>query len=329
VLTRQMLLTLHETGHSLGFQHNWNSSMNGWASVMEYPTPRVKVTPKGTLDLSDAYRVEPGEYDTIMVRYAYTQFAPEKEKDGLAAIVKDMRAKGLAFTASTDPRWNWYDDLASPDEYLRETMAARKIILSRYGPSLLAPDEVAADLRNMRLWMSYLHHRWAIDAAVKYIGGQYQNIVLKGDTLKPVEPVPASLQRSILALLMQAIQPDSLAIPDQMISSLPASPRGRDQEDMSDDYVFDHLRAARILSGAVFEQLLASDRAARVVALADREAGAVTLTEMLKMIADATWDAPRDATSRERSLRRVAQRAALDALMMLGAHPVNSIRSSC
>ncbi len=33
-------------------------------------------------------------------------------------------------------------------------MAARKIILSRYGPSLLAPDEVAADLRNMRLWMA-------------------------------------------------------------------------------------------------------------------------------------------------------------------------------
>ena len=88
-------------------------------------------------------------------------------------------------------------------------MAARKIILSRYGPSLLSPDEVTADLRNMRLWMGYLHHRWAIDAAIKHVGGQYQNIVLKGDTLKPAEPVPAALQRSILALLMQAIQPDS------------------------------------------------------------------------------------------------------------------------
>jgi hypothetical protein len=320
VLTRQMLLTLHETGHSLGFQHNWNSSMNGRASVMEYPTPRVKVTPKGTLDLSEAYRAEPGEYDTIMVRYAYTQFAPDKEKDGLAAIVKEMRAKGLMFTASTDPRWNWYDDLASPDEYLKETMAARKIILARYGPSVLASNEVAADLRNMRMWMGYLHHRWAIDAAVKYIGGQYQNIVVKGDTLKPVEAVPAALQRSILALLMEAIQPANLAISDQMLDNLPASPRGRDQEDMVDDYVFDHLRAARILSGSVLEQLLAADRAARVVALADRDAGTLTLPEVLKAIADATWDAPRDATTRERSLRRVTQRAALDATMMLGAH---------
>ena len=71
-----MLLTLHETGHSLGFQHNWNSSMNARASVMEYPTPRVKVTAKGELDLSEAYRAEPGDYDDIMVRYAYTEFAP-------------------------------------------------------------------------------------------------------------------------------------------------------------------------------------------------------------------------------------------------------------
>ena len=112
VLTRQMLLTLHETGHSLGFQHNWNSSMNGRASVMEYPTPRVKVTAKGTIDLSEAYRAEPGEYDRIMVRYAYTEFPAAKEQEGLAAIVKEMRAKGLMFTAATDPRWNWYDDLA-------------------------------------------------------------------------------------------------------------------------------------------------------------------------------------------------------------------------
>jgi hypothetical protein len=320
VLTRQMLLTLHETGHSLGFQHNWNSSMNARASVMEYPTPRVKVTPKGELDLSEAYRAEPGDYDDIMVRYAYTEFAPEKEKAGLAAIVREMRDKQLMFTSPSDPRWNWYDDLASPDEYLRETMAARKIILARYGLPVLASDEAAGNLRNMRLWMGYLHHRWAIEAAMKYIGGQYQHIVLKGDTLKPVEPVPAALQRTLLGQLMEAIQPASLAIPDDLLGNLPAA-SGRDQEDLADDYVFDHLRAARILAGSVLEPLLAADRAARVIALSDREAGALTLPEILQAVAAATWEAPRDSTPRERSLRRVAQRAALDAFMMLGASP--------
>ena len=177
-----------------------------------------------------------------------------------------MRDKELMFTAPSDPRWNWYDDLASPDEYLRETMAARKIILSRYGLPVLASEEAAGNLRNMRLWMGYLHHRWAIDAAMKYIGGQYQNIVLKGDTLKPVEPVPAALQRTLLKQLMEAIQPAGLAIPDDLLGNLPAS-SSRDQEDMADDYVFDHLRAARILAGSVLEPLLAADRAARVIAL--------------------------------------------------------------
>ena len=319
VLNRQILLTLHETGHSLGFQHNWNSSMNSRASVMEYPTPRVKVTSKGELDLGDAYRPEPGEYDEMMVRYAYTEFAPGQEKTGLANIVKEMRDKGLMFTAPSDPRWNWYDDLASPDEYLRETMAARKIILSKYGLPVLASDEATSNLRNMRLWMGYLHHRWAIDAAMKYIGGQYQNIVLKGDSLKPVEPVPPALQRTILRQLMEAIQPPGLAMPDDLLRSLPAS-SSRDQEDMADDYVFDHLRAARILAGSVLEPLLAVDRAARVIALADRDSDALTLPEILQAVAAATWDAPRDSTPRERSLRRVAQRAALDALMMLGAN---------
>ena len=104
-------------------------------------------------------------------------------------------------------------------------------------------------------------------------------------------------------------------------NNLPAS-SSRDQEDLADDYVFDHLRAARILAGSVLEPLVAADRAARVIALSDREAGALTLPEILQAVAAATWDAPRDSTPRERSLRRVAQRAALDALMMLGANPL-------
>jgi hypothetical protein len=320
VVVRQTLLTLHETGHSLGFQHNWNSSMNGRASVMEYPTPRVKVGPGGTLDLSDAYRAEPGPYDVFTVRYAYTDFPAGREKAGLDAIVKEMRAAGLLFTASSDPRWNWYDDLESPDLYLRETIAARKVMLDRYGPALLEPGNLLSDLRDMRLWMAYLHHRWAIEAGLKHVGGQYQNIVVKGDTLKPIEPVPHALQRGVLALLMDVIQPASLAIPDRLLDVLPAAPDGRDLEDIADDYVFDHLRAARILAASVLEPLFAPDRAARLIALADRQPGALSLSEVIKSVTATTWDAPRDTEPRMRSLRRVTQRVALDSLMVLGAH---------
>ena len=95
----------HEVGHTLGFPHAWNSSMNDRASVMEYPSPRIKIT-NGKIDLTDAYQKEIGAYDTMMVRFAYTQFPKDKEKAGLNAIIADMRKQGLTFTPSTDPRWN-------------------------------------------------------------------------------------------------------------------------------------------------------------------------------------------------------------------------------
>ncbi len=121
MVKRQALLTAHEVGHGLGFEHNWNGSLDNRSSVMEYPTPRVKVTPDGRLDLSDAFQTDIGEYDTFGIRYAYTVFSKDKERAGLDAIIKEMRGRKLLFTPSTDPRWSWYDDLSTPTEALRQT----------------------------------------------------------------------------------------------------------------------------------------------------------------------------------------------------------------
>jgi len=317
MLMRQSLLAAHEVGHGLGFEHNWNASIDNRSSVMEYPTPRVKVTAAGRLDLSDAFQTAVGEYDKIGIRFAYTEFPPDKEGDGLEGIIREMRAKKLLFTAQTDPRWNWYDDLATPTDNLRETMAARKVMLAHYGPEILHPGEPIGDLRDMRLWMVYLHHRWAIDAAVKYVGGMYHNLVVKGDDLPATEIVPVTLQRDVLGLLMQAVQPASLAIPEKLLAVLTPPPHP-EIEDLSDGYAFDHLRAARILSAMVIEQLLQPDRAARLIAFADRQPSAMTLPDLIGTILQNTWNAPRDAQATDRSLRRVSQRVALDALMALG-----------
>ena len=62
-LARIRQLAAHETGHTLGLQHNFTASISNRASVMDYPHPLIKIKKDGTLDLSDAYAVGIGEWD--------------------------------------------------------------------------------------------------------------------------------------------------------------------------------------------------------------------------------------------------------------------------
>lgn len=317
VLLRQALLTAHELGHAIGYQHNFSSSLDDRQSVMEYPTPRVKVT-NGRIDLSDSFQKQIGTYDAAMTRYAYSVFAPAQEKAGLDKVIADMRATGLHYVPETDPRWTWYDDRATPTENLKEAYAARAILLQTFGQGALTPGEPIGSLRDARLWMTYLHHRYAIESGLKYIGGMYQNYVVKGDTVPPTEFVPAALQRDVLDLLLDAVQPAALAMPETLLEQLVPSP-GSNLEDMSDDPVFDQIKAARIASALVLEPLLEGGRANRMLALAARKSDTLTFAQMIDTVMDHTWRAQRGGSSTELALRIAVQGVTLDAMMMLGA----------
>jgi hypothetical protein len=331
LLLRQALLTAHEVGHSLGFGHNWNSSINDRASVMEYPSPRIKLV-NGKIDLTDAYQKQIGAYDTMMVRYAYTVFPKDKEAAGLEGVIQDMRKQGLLFTPSTDPRWNRYDDLADPAEYLRQTIAQRKVLMDKYGPAVLQPGEPYGNLRGIRLWMVYLHHRWAIDTSTRYIGGMFHNFAVKGDSIPPTEIVPAAKQREIVGLLMETLDPANLAIPERILSSLTVASEGGgggrggrgggpdlENFEMPTGYAFDQLAAASTIAGLVMDQLFEPEKAARLISFADRQQGALTLPELIDTVSKKVFEAP--AQGPAKSLQRQTQRVFVDALMILGANP--------
>ena len=182
--------------------------------------------------------------------------------------------------------------------------------------------------------MTYLHHRWAIDSGVRYIGGMYHNYVLKGDTLPATEIVPAAFQRQILSLLSTALDPRELEIPESLLAELttdPASGGGEysgfhsstnpEEFNVDTGYAFNHLSAARTLADMIIGQLLQPESANRLIAFADRQQNPLTLPELITNLLNATWGASRDDTAMHQSLRRLTRQVVLDELMILGANP--------
>jgi hypothetical protein len=201
-------------------------------------------------------------------------------------------------------------------------MAQRKVLLQRYGPDILKAGDPIGDLRDIRLWMTYLHHRWAIDSGVRYIGGMYDNLAVKGENLTPTEIVPPALQREVLDLLVEALKPENLTMPEPLLAQLGSFTGVRNLEEINSaaGYAFDHLSAARTLSAMIVEQLLEPERAARLITFADRLPTAPTLDELFDRLVQATWNAPDAPSPMERSLQRVTRRVVVDGMMILGAH---------
>jgi hypothetical protein len=318
VLQRLAYLSAHEVGHTIGLMHNWAATTFGWGSVMDYLAPNIQVK-DGKLDLSDAYPKDVGSYDRLAIQWGYSASSDPKVLD---AIVRDGYAAGILYPTDDDPRWAEYDWGADPVRWLATTGHVRKLLLDRFGLSQLAPGEWVYDLEQ-RFSLAYLYHRFGIQAAQQFVGGQFQTNAVAGDGQKPVAWVPAARQREALELLVSALEPENLDIPDRILAALAAPPSGtrRSPEQFPSEAgnTFSALTAARTLAGLIVEPLLDSQRAARLTLGAGTDA--LTLDAVLARLTAATWGASADRAPRLASLRRVAQRVFLDAMMDLAVRP--------
>ena len=136
--------------------------------------------------------------------------------------------------------------------------------------------------------------------------------------------MPAAKQKEALDLLMAALAPENLDIPERIVAALVAEPSG----------TAPHARALRLRRGRrssarsprrahwpslIVNPLLDPERAARLTLASGPDA--LTLNALLRRLVNATWGAPVDASPRLASLRRVSQRVVLDALLDLAARP--------
>ena len=320
VLERLRYLVAHEVGHTLGLMHDWAATTFGWGSVMDYLAPNVELR-DGRLDFSDAYPRDIGSYDRLMIRWGYSA---DGSRTALDAIVRDGYARGNVYPLESDPRWAEYDWGQDPVRWLEVTQRVRGAILERFGPGQLDPGEPVYDLQG-RFSLAYLYHRFAIRAAQQFVGGQFQTNALAGDGQSPVAWVPAARQREALRLLLAALRPENLDVPDRISAALVAAPQGenptRERFPSEAGDTFSPLTAARTLADLVVAPLLDPARAARLTL--DPEPGAPSLDDVLHALVAQAWSAGAEAP-RMAALRRVVQRIVLDRVMDLAANDAAS-----
>lgn len=326
-MARRRQHAAHEIGHTLGLAHNFIAASQGRASVMDYPAPLVRLDAQGRIDIGSAYRNGAGAHDTLAIRYAYTWYPDSvREAAGLAAIMRDAASRGLRFItdahaspAGSIPAATQWVEGSTMLEALERTMQVRKLLVERFDTRALLPGEPLAAL-NRRFAHVYLHHRSALQGAIKYVGGMDYSYALRGDGEEPTRIVPADEQRRALRLVLSALQPAALAIPERVARLIHPVPFGWDNDvapiPSAAAPAFDPIGTAHSLAQEIVDGLLQPERAARLVAFHAADSTNPSLDEVVGALVAATWGKS-DEGADLRPLKEVSERAVLDGLLDL------------
>jgi hypothetical protein len=329
-LARLRQLAAHEVGHTLGLQHNFTASVNGRASVMDYPPPVISLNADGTIDLSKAYRTEIGEYDKRAILYGYQDFAKgTNEDEALKGIITETIKQGFLFISDDDarpagsahPQAHLWDSGTNAADELNRLMVLRKHVLDNFSEKAIRQDAPMATLEEVLVPM-YLIHRFQAEAASKMLGGLYYTFALKNDGQTITKFVPPAEQWKAFNALMGTISPDALALPEKLIEKIPPRPIGyprtRETFKSHTGLTFDPLAAAESAAAATLSFMLQPERAARLVEYQSRDNTQPGLLPVLNKLVAQTWKAPQPAGYKG-ELQRLVNNLALRQILTLAA----------
>lgn len=204
-------LVSHEVGHTLGLRHNFKASCQYTlgeinsdevkgkkpfaGSVMDYIPVNFAVE-KGKLT-GDVAMTGIGDYDMWVIEYGYTLDDP---KD----VLKRVGQPGLDYgtdedTGGVDPRARRYDFSKNPIDYARSQMELATYHRGRLLDKFVKDgDNWSRVRRGYEITLGMQARSLSIMSS--WVGGVYINRDKKGDstTRKPLEVVPASMQREAL-----------------------------------------------------------------------------------------------------------------------------------
>lgn len=276
-LARLRQLSAHEIGHTIGITHNFHASTVDRASVMDYPHPYVKIGPGNTLDLSDAYATDIGEWDKISVAFGYQDFPDgTDEAAALEAIIQDGIKRGLILISDQDarpaggahPKAHLWDNGENAAIELERVLKVREIALNNFSENNIQNGAPMASLEEVLVPM-YFFHRYQLEAAVKLIGGLSYTYAMRGDGQQVTEIVPDHIQEKALEVLLKTLDPKVLAVPENILEIIPPRPfgmsRSREVVNLRTSLTFDPVAAAETAANLTLGLLLHPARAARLI----------------------------------------------------------------
>jgi len=327
-LARLRQLAAHEVGHTLGLEHNYAASTVGRASVMDYPPPVVTLGADGAPDVSAAYATGIGAWDKISITWGYKDYprGTDERAAGDQVLVQAFAA-GQRFLTDQDARpagssssvAHLWDSGASAINELDRLMKVRAATLARFGEANIREGAPLATLEDVLVPL-YFMHRYQVEAATKLVGGVDYTFALRGDGQIATRPVAPADQRRALTAVLATLTPESLALPEPLLSLIPprppSYPRGREHFKVRTSPVFDALAPAEAAAQHTLQFLFTPERAARLIEQHARTPDSPGLDEVLGAIVAATWKARREPGLRG-EIGRVVDHVVLSDLMVL------------
>jgi hypothetical protein len=327
-LARLRQLSAHEVGHTIGLAHNFASSANDRASVMDYPHPLITVDGLGRMDFSKAYDTGIGEWDKRTILFGYQDF-PEgtNEKEALNEILAQNNEMGLKYVSDSDarppygahPTGHLWDNGASAANELRRMSQVRKEAISKFGEKNIPVGMPMAYLENVLVPL-YLMHRYQVEAVSKSIGGVDYTYTVRGDGQNANKMVNDAAQREALEALVETLDPSFLALPEKVIEMIPPQPigysRSRELFNIHTGLTFDPIGAAESSANHTISFLLNPERLARLVEQHARDPQRLSANDAMNALLDAVGQ-KREHTAFEKEIARMTEKLAVTHILKL------------
>ena len=323
-LARIRQLAAHEVGHTIGLGHNYYNSGNGRISVMDYPHPLIALNEDGSLDFSEVYDVDIGDWDKVAISYGYREFPPGDDEDAqLASILSVAWGDDIRYMtgqdASISPQADLWANGTDMGHELNRMMDVRASALERFGVQAIQSDMPMATIEEALVPL-YMHHRYQVEATASAIGGVEYTYAVRGDGLQPFRRVSADMQRGALDALMRTLVPAELTLPESVLNVIPPRPPGfgrhRELFPRYTGSAFDAVTPAVVAAGHTVAMVLEPTRAARLVQQHTFDPSLPSLEEVLEGLFEASMGASSN-TEYQAEVKRAVEGVVLARVMWL------------